>query len=143
MEYGPHPGRGIAAGPGGVCGRRGDDARQPSAHRALAPREFLRGLDAGRAGAGLAALRALGGAVLDAVLALVTNIGQNGVGQNLMAGLLKDVSINGDPAVVGKVIGTLLVYGGPSVGVKIENFPDNDQLDLGDLPAYQFDLTKI
>jgi cullin-associated NEDD8-dissociated protein 1 len=64
----------------------------------------------------------LGGAVLDAVLALVTNIGLSGIGQSLMAGLLKDVSINGDPAVVGKVIGTLLVYGGPSVGVKIENF---------------------
>ena len=64
----------------------------------------------------------LGGAVLEAVLALVTNIGRNGVGQNLMTGLLKEVSINGDPAVVGKVIGTLLVYGGPSVGVTIDNF---------------------
>lgn len=64
----------------------------------------------------------LGGVVLEAVLNLVTNIGQNGVGQPLMAGLLKDVSINGDPAVVGKVIGTLLVYGGPSVGVSIDNF---------------------
>jgi cullin-associated NEDD8-dissociated protein 1 len=64
----------------------------------------------------------LGGAVLEAVLALVTNIGQNGVGQNLMTGLLSEVSINGDPAVVGKVIGTLLVYGGPSVGVNIDNF---------------------
>jgi cullin-associated NEDD8-dissociated protein 1 len=64
----------------------------------------------------------LGGAVLEAVLVLVTNIGQNGVGQNLMAALLKEVSVNGDPAVVGKVIGTLLVYGGPSVGVNIENF---------------------
>jgi cullin-associated NEDD8-dissociated protein 1 len=39
-----------------------------------------------------------------------------------MAGLLKEVSINGDPAVVGKVIGTLLVYGGPSVGVNVDNF---------------------
>jgi cullin-associated NEDD8-dissociated protein 1 len=64
----------------------------------------------------------LGGAVLEAVLTLVTNIGQNGVGQNLMTGLLSEVSINGDPAVVGKVIGTLLVYGGPSVGVNIDNF---------------------
>jgi len=64
----------------------------------------------------------LGGAVLEAVLTLVTIIGQKGAGQRLMAGLLKDVSINGDPAVVGKVIGTLLVYGGPSVGVTVENF---------------------
>lgn len=64
----------------------------------------------------------LGGAVLDAVLVLVTNIGQAGVGQHLMSGLLKDVSINGDPIVVGKVIGTLLVCGGPSVGVNLDNF---------------------
>jgi cullin-associated NEDD8-dissociated protein 1 len=66
----------------------------------------------------------LGGAVLEAVLVLITNIGQNGVGQKLMAGLLREVSINGDPVVVGKVIGTLLVYGGPSVGVNINNFLD-------------------
>jgi cullin-associated NEDD8-dissociated protein 1 len=39
-----------------------------------------------------------------------------------MAGLLQEVSVNGDPVVVGKVIGTLLVYGGPSVGVNIDNF---------------------
>lgn len=64
----------------------------------------------------------LSGSVLDAVLVLVTHIGQAGVGQPLMGGLLKDVSINGDPAVVGKVIGTLLVYGGSSVGVTIDSF---------------------
>ncbi|RDW88802.1 hypothetical protein BP6252_00834 [Coleophoma cylindrospora] len=64
----------------------------------------------------------LSGSVLDAVLVLVTNIGQAGVGQPLMGGLLKDVSINGDPSVVGKVIGTLLVYGGSSVGVTIDSF---------------------
>lgn len=66
----------------------------------------------------------LGGAVLEAVLALVTNIGEKAAGQQLMAGLLKDVSINGEPTVVGKVIGTLLVYGGSSVGVTIDNFMD-------------------
>lgn len=64
----------------------------------------------------------LGGSTLEAVLSLVKNIGQNNVGQPLMAGLLKDVSIQGEPAVVGKVIGTLLVYGGPSVGVNVESF---------------------
>jgi cullin-associated NEDD8-dissociated protein 1 len=64
----------------------------------------------------------LSGSILEAVLALVTNIGQKGVGQPLMVGLLKDVSIHGDPAVVGKVIGTLLVYGGPNIGVTIDNF---------------------
>ena len=64
----------------------------------------------------------LGGAVLEAVLVLVTNIGQAGAGEPLMTGLLRDVSINGDPAVVGKVIGTLLVYGGSSLGVTIDDF---------------------
>ncbi|TVY17828.1 Cullin-associated NEDD8-dissociated protein 1, C-terminal part [Lachnellula arida] len=64
----------------------------------------------------------LGGAVLEAVLHLVSKIGEKGVGQQLMQGLLADVSINGDPAVVGKVIGTLLVCGGSSVGVSIDNF---------------------
>ena len=64
----------------------------------------------------------LGGAVLDAVLLLVSRIGEQQVGQKLMQGLLNKVSINGDPAVVGKVIGTLLVSGGTSVGVKIDNF---------------------
>ncbi|PQE12162.1 TATA-binding interacting protein [Rutstroemia sp. NJR-2017a BVV2] len=64
----------------------------------------------------------LGGSVLDALLLLVTNIGKQGVGQHLMAGLLQDVSTRGDPTVVGKAIGTLLVYGGSSVGVSIDNF---------------------
>jgi cullin-associated NEDD8-dissociated protein 1 len=64
----------------------------------------------------------LGGAVLEAVLVLVTNIGKAGVGQPLMTGLLRDVSVNGDPVVVGKVIGTLLVYGGSSLGVTIDDF---------------------
>jgi cullin-associated NEDD8-dissociated protein 1 len=64
----------------------------------------------------------LGGAILEAVLSLTTVIGLKSVGQPLMAGLLNDVSINGDPTVVGKVIGTLLVYGGSSVGVSIDNF---------------------
>ncbi|KAL3423752.1 TATA-binding protein interacting [Phlyctema vagabunda] len=64
----------------------------------------------------------LGGSVLDAVLVLVTNIGEAGAGKSLMVGLLQDVSMNGDPAVVGKVIGTLLVAGGSSVGVTINSF---------------------
>lgn len=64
----------------------------------------------------------LGGAVLDALLILVKNIAGKGVGQPLMRGLLQDVSVNGDPAVVGKVIGTLLVYGRTSVGVTIDMF---------------------
>lgn len=64
----------------------------------------------------------LGGAVLDAVLQLVENIGKQGVGQPLMSGLLKDVSTSGDSMVVGKAIGTLLVFGGSSVGVSLNDF---------------------
>lgn len=63
-----------------------------------------------------------GGSVLEALLTLVKNIGEKGVGQNLMSRVLTKVSINGDPAVVGKVIGTLLVHGGPAIGVSIDNF---------------------
>ncbi|RAL62280.1 hypothetical protein DID88_004847 [Monilinia fructigena] len=64
----------------------------------------------------------LGGAVLDAVLLLVANIGKQGVGQPLMSGLLIDVSTSGDSTVVGKAIGTLLVFGGSSVGVTLDSF---------------------
>ena len=67
-------------------------------------------------------LAPLGGAVLDALLILVQTIGLEGVGEPLMQGLLKDVGVNGDPAVVGKVIGTLVVYGLSSVGVKLSDF---------------------
>jgi cullin-associated NEDD8-dissociated protein 1 len=62
------------------------------------------------------------GSVLDSLLVLVTNIGQIGSGQPLMAGLLKDVGVSGDPSVVGKVIGTLLVASGGSAGVTMDSF---------------------
>ncbi|KAI9718117.1 MAG: hypothetical protein M1812_004375 [Candelaria pacifica] len=64
----------------------------------------------------------LSGAVLDALLILVRSIGEQGAGEDLMQGLLKHVGVNGDPACVGKVIGTLLVYGRSTVGVKIDDF---------------------
>ncbi|POS85513.1 hypothetical protein EPUL_002253 [Erysiphe pulchra] len=64
----------------------------------------------------------LGGSVIEALLKLVKSIGSHGTGQGLMSCLLNQVDENGDPAVVGKIIGTLLVYGGPSVGVSIEHF---------------------
>ncbi|KAK2019854.1 TATA-binding protein interacting [Colletotrichum eremochloae] len=60
--------------------------------------------------------------VLDQILILVTKVGESGVGQPLMQGLLKDVSIEGDPVVVGKVIGALLVASGSSAGVTVESF---------------------
>ena len=62
------------------------------------------------------------GIVLDQLLLLVSNIGQSGSGEPLMNGLLRKVSISGDPSVVGKLIGTLLVTGGTSAGVTLESF---------------------
>jgi cullin-associated NEDD8-dissociated protein 1 len=64
----------------------------------------------------------ISGSPMEALLALVRTIGEQGVGQALMAALLKDVGIAGRPEVVGKVIGNLLVYGSKSVGVKIDQF---------------------
>lgn len=62
------------------------------------------------------------GIVLDQVLVFVTAVGQAGVGEGLMTGLLKNVSVTGDPQVVGKVIGTLLVAGGPFATVSLDSF---------------------
>ena len=64
----------------------------------------------------------LGGGVLDSYLGLVKVIGDQAVGQLLMQGLLQNVGVAGDPAVVGKAIGTLLVSGGSTVGVKLNDF---------------------
>ncbi|KAL8770901.1 MAG: hypothetical protein Q9209_003552 [Squamulea sp. 1 TL-2023] len=64
----------------------------------------------------------LAGAVLDAFLILLKSIGEQRVGQQLMQNLLQNVGVNGEPAIVGKSIGTLLVSGGPSVGVKLDDF---------------------
>lgn len=66
----------------------------------------------------------LSGAVLDALLNLVKTIGEHGVGAPLMQGLLKDVGVNGDATLVGKAIGTLLVAGGPNIGVRLQDFVD-------------------
>lgn len=64
----------------------------------------------------------ISGTSLDALLKLVRTIGEQQVGQPLMKALLQDVGVSGYPEVVGKVIGNLLVYGGSSVGVKLEQF---------------------
>ncbi|PTB69447.1 TIP120-domain-containing protein [Trichoderma citrinoviride] len=60
--------------------------------------------------------------VLDQLLDLISRVGESGAGEPLMQGLLKDVSVQGDPIVVGKVIGTLLVTGGTSAGVSLDSF---------------------
>ncbi|KAN0079170.1 Armadillo-type fold [Elaphomyces granulatus] len=62
------------------------------------------------------------GTALKALLLLVKVIGEQSAGAELMKRLLRDVGINGDPAVVGRAIGTLLVHGGPNLGVKMEDF---------------------
>ena len=67
-------------------------------------------------------LAPLGGAVFDAFLGLVKTIGDQAVGQPLMVGFLQRVGVSGDPTIVGKAIGTLLVSGGSTVGVKIDDF---------------------
>ena len=67
-------------------------------------------------------LAPLSGAVLDAFLILLRTIGEHGVGEPLMQGLLKDVGVTGDPTVVGKAIGNLLVSGGSTLGVGIDDF---------------------
>jgi len=64
----------------------------------------------------------ISGSSLDALLALVRTIGEHQSGQALMQALLQEVGISGHPEVVGKVIGNLLVYGGSSLGVKLDQF---------------------
>ncbi|KAB5575574.1 armadillo-type protein [Coniochaeta sp. 2T2.1] len=62
------------------------------------------------------------GSVLDSLLIFVQEVGSTGLGKPLMGALLKDVGVAGDPAVVGKVIGTLLVASGNSAGVTLDSF---------------------
>lgn len=62
------------------------------------------------------------GTVLKALLLLVKVIGEEEAGADLMKRLLRDVGINGDTSVVGRAIGTLVVHGGPKLGVKMEDF---------------------
>ncbi|KAF7503484.1 hypothetical protein GJ744_003713 [Endocarpon pusillum] len=61
------------------------------------------------------------GSPLKALLLLVKVIGEQGAGAALMKGFLA-VGINGEVSVVGRCIGTLVVYGGPHVGVGIVDF---------------------
>lgn len=61
-------------------------------------------------------------ATLNPLLDLVAQIGTTAEAKNLMASLLRDVGVSGDPATVGKVIGTLLVASGGAGGVDINSF---------------------
>jgi cullin-associated NEDD8-dissociated protein 1 len=64
----------------------------------------------------------LSGAALDALLGSLEIIGKKGAGKNLMRSLLAEVGVNGNPELVGQVIGILLVAGGDSVGVTLADF---------------------
>lgn len=63
----------------------------------------------------------LSAAALDALVTCVEAIGQAGAGKELMVALLQ-IAPRGDSDVTGQVIGTLLVSGGNSIGVKLDAF---------------------
>ncbi|EHY53167.1 hypothetical protein HRR83_005988 [Exophiala dermatitidis] len=63
----------------------------------------------------------LEGPPLRAYLLVVKVIGESGVGAPLMKGLLA-VGVKGETMVLGRAIGTLLVYGGDNLGVTITDF---------------------
>ncbi|KAH7033640.1 TATA-binding protein interacting [Microdochium trichocladiopsis] len=65
--------------------------------------------------------KSITGSALEALSALVTNVGQTGKGAQLMRGVLQ-VGVAGDPAVVGRVAGTLFVASNGSSGVTIDSF---------------------
>ncbi|KAJ5148143.1 hypothetical protein N7526_001495 [Penicillium atrosanguineum] len=67
------------------------------------------------------------GTVLKALLLLVKVIGEEGAGAQLMQNLLQNVGITGDSSVVGRAVGTLLVHGGPNLGVKMDDFSNELQ----------------
>ena len=69
-----------------------------------------------------AVLSPLSGAIMENFLRLIKAIGEQGVGQQLMHSLLRNIGVTGDPAVVGKAIGVLLVSGITTVGVKLDDF---------------------
>lgn len=70
----------------------------------------------------LIVLSPLSGAIMENFLRLIKAIGEQGVGQKLMHSLLRNIGVNGDPAIVGKSIGVLLVSGISTVGVKLDDF---------------------
>ncbi|KAJ4411241.1 hypothetical protein N0V85_003865 [Neurospora sp. IMI 360204] len=72
------------------------------------------------------------GTVLDSLLVLVHSIGQTGKGEVLMQRLLNEVALSGDPSVVGKVIGTLLVASGNKGTYTAELFVQEIQKQKGE-----------
>lgn len=66
-------------------------------------------------------LTSLTGSALKAFLLVVKVIGEQGAGASLMKGLL-GVGTAGEASVVGRAIGTLVVFGGKNIGVTISDF---------------------
>jgi cullin-associated NEDD8-dissociated protein 1 len=64
----------------------------------------------------------ISGINLDALLSLTRAVGNSGTGKPLMQHLLVEISLKANPDLVGKVIGNLLVSGGPSIGVQLQDF---------------------
>lgn len=64
----------------------------------------------------------ISGSALDALLALVRAVAEKNAGGPLMKSLLRDVGITGNPDLIGKVVGTLLVYSKSGIDVKLEDF---------------------
>jgi cullin-associated NEDD8-dissociated protein 1 len=83
------------------------------------------------------------GSVLDSLLVLVTQAGQAGQGKALMAAFLKDVGVSGEPSIVGKVIGTLLVASGDSAGVTLDSFVQEIGNSSGDQARSSLALAVI
>ncbi|KAK3901428.1 armadillo-type protein [Staphylotrichum tortipilum] len=83
------------------------------------------------------------GTVLDSLLVLVTQAGQMGHGKPLMGAFLKDVGVGGDPSIVGKVIGTLLVASGNSAGVTLDSFVREIGASSGDQARSSLALAVI
>jgi cullin-associated NEDD8-dissociated protein 1 len=83
------------------------------------------------------------GTVLDSLLVLVTEAGQMGQGKPLMGAFLKDVGVGGDPSIVGKVIGTLLVASGDSAGVTLDSFVREIGANSGDQARSSLALAVI
>ena len=83
------------------------------------------------------------GTVLDSLLVLVSQAGQMGQGKPLMGAFLKDVGVGGDPSIVGKVIGTLLVASGDSAGVTLDSFVREIGASSGDQARSSLALAVI
>ncbi|KAF2137453.1 uncharacterized protein K452DRAFT_235848 [Aplosporella prunicola CBS 121167] len=62
------------------------------------------------------------GTALDALLTLVKAIAEKNAGGPLMNSLLREVGVAGNPDLIGKVVGTLLVYSTSGIQVKVDDF---------------------